>query len=297
MGMDARRVAKLNVLLGTILVFLMTGCTSFKQNMMVDTAKLMGKHGKRVVNRYPDPEQMRAAMPVMIIQSDMFLEMGPNDPQLLLSASELNGGYAMFLQESDKKRSAKYYKKAKDYALRVLKQNSIFNEALGKSDEEYAKALLTFQKEDVPALFALLTSTFGWISTSASDNPAALLDLPKAEAIMDRILVLDDTFKYGGVHAVLGTYNAARPVMFGGNPEKAKFHYDEAFKISDRKFLMWLVFYAKYYAFRIQDRELFVKTLEEVISAPDNLIPEQNLANEIARAKAKDLLAQVDDQF
>jgi len=203
----------------------------------------------------------------------------------------------MFLQETDKKRSSKYYQKAKSYALRVLKQNSVFNEAVGKSDEEYAKALSSFEKEDVPALFALLTSTLGWITTSASDNPAALLDLPKVEAIMDRILVLDDTFKYGGAHAVTGTYNAARPVMFGGNPEKAKFHFDEALKISERKYLLWLVFYAKYYAFRIQDRELFVKTLEEVIAAPDNLLPEQNLANEIAKTKAVALLAQVDDQF
>lgn len=295
--MKGIRVAKLNVLLGTALVFLITGCTSFKENMMVNTAKLMGKHGKNVVNRYPDPEQMRAAMPVMIIQSDMFLEMGPNDPELLLPASELNGGYAMFLQETDKKRSAKYYEKAKNYALRILTQNSTFQAALGATDKEYQEALLSFDKEDVPALFALLTATFGWISTSSADNPAALLDLPKAEAIMDRIMVLDDTYKYGGVHAVLGTYNAARPVMFGGNPEKAKYHFEEAFRISERKYLLWLVFYAKYYAFGVQDRDLFVRTLQEVLAAPDNLLPEQNLANEIAKTKAAELLEQVDDQF
>jgi len=295
--MNGIRVAKLNVFIGTAMVFLITGCTSFKENMMVNTAKLMGKHGKSVVNRYPDPEQMKAAMPAMILQSDMFLEMAPKDPELLLSASELNSGYGMFLQESDKKRSAKYYLKAKNYALGILKQKEVFNEALGKSDEEYAKALQSFQKEDVPALFALLSSTFGWIGTASSDNPAALLDLPKAEALIERILVLDETYKYGGVHAVCGTYNAARPVMFGGNPEKAKHHFDEALRISERKYLMWLVFYAKYYAFMIQDRDLFVKTLEEVLAAPDNLLPEQNLANEIAKAKAEELLAQVDDQF
>jgi len=291
------RVARRNVLLGTALMFLMTGCTSFKENMMVNTAKLMGKHGKSVVNRYPDPEQMRAAMPVMIIQSDMFLEMAPNDPELLLSASELNGGYAMFLQETDKKRSAAYYEKAKNYALRILTRNETFQEALGQSDEEYQEALLSFDKEDVPALFALLSATLGWISTSSADNPAALLDLPKVEAIMDRIMVLDDTYRYGGVHAVMATYHSARPVMFGGNLEKAKFHFEEAFRISERKYLMWLVFYAKYYAFSIQDRDLFVGTLQEVLDAPGNLLPEQNLANEIAKTKAAELLEQVDDQF
>ncbi len=289
-------VVNRNVLLATIFIFIFSGC-SFKKNMMVDTAKFMGKYGKKVVNKYPDPEQMRQAMPAMIIQSDMFIEMSPDDPQLLLSASELNAGYALLIKETEKKRSAKYYKKAKEYALRILKRNPDFKSSFDKSDEDYAKALLNFEKKDVPALFALLTSTFGWISTSASENSYAFLEVPKAEALMERILILDGTYKYGGVHAVTATYNAARPVMFGGKPGKAKLHFDKALKISERKFLMWLVYYAQFYAFRIQDRELFVNTLNEVISAPENLLPEQNLANEIAKSKAVALLKTVDEQF
>ncbi len=294
--MNSICVVNRNVLLATAFIFIFSGC-SFKKNMMVDTAKFMGKYGKKVVNKYPDPEQMRQAMPAMLIQSDMFIEMAPNDPQLLLSASELNAGYALLIKEKDKKRSSKYYNKAREYALRILKRNSDFESTFNNSDEDYAKALLNFEKEDVPALFALLTSTFGWISTSASENSYALLEVPRAEALMERILILDDNYKYGGAHAVIGTYNAARAVIIGGNPKKAKLHFDKAFKISERKFLMWLVYYAQFYAFRIQDRELFVNTLNEVISAPDNLLPEQNLANEIAKSKALALLKTVDEQF
>ena len=295
--MNGMRVAKLNVLLGAALVFLITGCTSFKENMMVNTAKMMGQYGKRVINKYPDPEQIQAAMPAMIIQSDVFLEMGPNDPQLLFSASELNAGYALFLRDTNKKRAAKYYLKAKNYAERILLQNGTFQAAQGKTDEEYKQSLQAFEKEDAPAMFALLTATLGWVSTSSADNPAALLELPHVEALMDRLLVLDDTYRYGGPHAVTGIYHAARPVMFGGNPEKAKFHFDEAFKISKRKYLMWQVFYAQYYAFAIQDRELYENTLQEVLDAPENLLPEQNLANAIAKMKAAQLIEQVDDQF
>jgi tetratricopeptide (TPR) repeat protein len=295
--MDNIRVFKLSLLLLATLAFFINGCTSFKQNMMVNTAKMMRDFGKKAVNRYPDVEQMRQAMPVMIVQSDMFLEMAPNDPELLLPAAELNSGYALLIKEKDKERAAKYYKKAREYSLRILKQNPVFNEALNKSDDEYVKALQMLNKEDVPALFSLLTSTFGWIGTTKTDQPRALAELTKAEAIIDRILVLDDTFKYGGVHAVAGTYNAARPAMFGGDQEKAKYHFEQAFKISERKFLMWHCLYAQHYAVRIQDRELFEKTLEEVIAAPDNLLPEQNLANEIAKQQAKNLLEEVDDLF
>jgi hypothetical protein len=295
--MDNNRIFNLNLLLWVTLVFFINGCASFKQNMMVNTSKMMRDFGKKAVNRYPDMEQMRQAMPVMIVQSDMFLEMAPDDPELLLSAAELNSGYAMFLRETDKERASKYYKKAREYSLRILKQNPAFNEALGKSDDEYIEALQTFRKEDVPALFSLLTSTFGWIGTAQTDQPRALAELTKAEAIIERILVLDDTFKYGGVHAVTATYNAARPAMFGGDQEKAKYHFEQAFKISERKFLLWLVLYAQHYTVRVQDKELFVKTLEEVIAAPDNLLPEENLANEIAKQQAKDLLEEADDLF
>jgi hypothetical protein len=279
------------------LAFFVNGCASFKQKMMVNTAKMMRGYGKKAVNRYPDVDQIRQAMPVMIVQSDMFLEMAPNDPDLLLAAAELNGGYAMFLRETDKARAVKYYKKARDYSLRILKQNPDFKEALGKSDDEYIKALQTFQKEDVPALFNLLTATFGWIGTAQDDKPRALAELTKVEAIIERILVLDDTFKYGGVHAINGTYHAARPAMFGGDQEKAGYHFEQAFKISERKFLLWQVLYAKHYAVRIQDRGLFEETLKEVMDAPHDLLPEQNLANEIAKKQAKDLLEEVDDLF
>jgi len=153
-------VVSRNLLLLTALFLIFSGC-SLKKNMMVDSAKFMGAYGKKVVNKYPDPEQMRQAMPVMIIQSDMFIEMAPNDPQLLFSASELNAGYAMFLEETNKKRASKYYKKAKEYALRILKRNSEFKSAFDKSDEEYAKALLSFEKEDVPALFCSYDFHFG----------------------------------------------------------------------------------------------------------------------------------------
>ncbi|MBW1899725.1 MAG: hypothetical protein JRI61_11785, partial [Deltaproteobacteria bacterium] len=186
--MNNIRVFKLNLILLVALAFFINGCASFKQNMMVKTAKMMRGFGKKAINRYPDAEQLRQAMPVMIVQSDMFLEMAPDDPELLLGAAELNGGYAMFLRKTDKARAVKYYKKSRDYSLRILKQNPVFNEALDKSDDEYVKALQKLDKEDVPALFTLLTSTFGWISTAQEDKPRALAELTTVESIIEKIL-------------------------------------------------------------------------------------------------------------
>ncbi|MEZ4565811.1 MAG: TRAP transporter TatT component family protein [Desulfobacterales bacterium] len=55
--------------------------------------------------------------------------------------------------------------------------------------------------------------------------------------------------------------------------------------------------YAKYYAYQIQDRALFVKTLDEVINAPDDLLPAMGFANAAARKKAVVMRNNVDNIF
>jgi hypothetical protein len=95
----------------------------------------------------------------------------------------------------------------------------------------------------------------------------------------------------------MGTYHAAKPEIFGGKPKEAKKHFEKAFEISKRKFLIWHLLFAKFYTVQVQDQDLFVETLEEAIEAPENLLPEQNFANEAARHKAKALLKKVDTLF
>ena len=83
----------------------------------------------------------------------------------------------------------------------------------------------------------------------------------------------------------------------GGNPEKANKHFQKAFKLSGSKLLVVQLMYAKFYAVQIQDKALFVKTLSEIIATPVDSFPERNLANEVAKRKAKDLLEKVDTLF
>ena len=69
------------------------------------------------------------------------------------------------------------------------------------------------------------------------------------------------------------------------------------FEISESKFLIWHYLYAKYYAVQNQDRELFVSTLKNIISAPVDLLPEKRFANEAVKLKAKHLLSKEDKLF
>lgn len=281
-----------------ISIGLLAGCGNMRAKMTVSSMRPIMDKMNIAVNKNSDVELVKDAMPASLVQMDGFLEADPENEDLLLRAAEANGGYAfLFLMDTDKPRARKLYQKSKDYALRVLLKNSDFQEAFTKSEDEFTSALKTFDKDDVRALFLAANNWLSWIGLSHADDTKALTDLPKVEAIMNRVVELDDTFNYGCVHAMLGSYLASRPVMLGGNPKEADWHFKQAFEISDSKYLMWKYLYAKFYAVQIQDRELFVSTLQEVISSPENLLPEKNFVNEAARMKSKILLAEADELF
>jgi hypothetical protein len=115
--------------------------------------------------------------------------------------------------------------------------------------------------------------------------------------IMQGVLRLDEKYYLGGSHMFYGVYYGGRPEMLGGEPEKAKQHFDRAIEISRGKYLLTKFLLAKYYAVRIQDKSLFEQTLEEIISAPKDLLPEQGLANQIAKRNAERWIGFADDIF
>jgi tetratricopeptide (TPR) repeat protein len=245
-----------------------------------------------VVNMSNDVELMRDGLPASLIQIDGFIKSDPNN-KILLRGAESYFGYAFsFVEDVNKPRASALYLKARDYALRVLKKNRQFDEEANDLNEVLSKCT----REDVPALYWAAGSWLAWIGLNVG-NPEALMDLPKVEAMLQRVIELDETYYYGTAHAMLGGFCAAQPKNMGGNPEKANKHFQEAFKISGSKLLAAQLMYAKFYAVQIQDKALFVKTLNEIIATPVNFFPERNLANEVTKRKAKILLEKVDTLF
>lgn len=293
------RPSRLFILLLVLSSGMLAGCASTMARMTVDSMKPLMEDMRAATNRNPDLDLVRTAMPVILVQMDGFIRVSPENRYLLYSAAEANMGYAfLFVEDVDKERARTQYLKARDYALRNLALNGTFRKALEQEDDEaFAKALKTIHKRDIGALYFAANSWLQWINLSAGGHPEVLKDLPRVEAMMDRVLILDDTFYHGGIHAMFGAYYASRPEMFGGRPEEARNHFKEAFDISGSKYLLWQYLYARYYAVETRDRDLFVSTLEGIVSAPDDLLPEEAFANAAAKRKAGDLLLHVDDYF
>jgi len=94
-----------------------------------------------------------------------------------------------------------------------------------------------------------------------------------------------------------GSLHAAKPVMLGGKPDESKKHFDKALELTDNKFLMTQVYYARFYAVQVQEVELYEKLLNEVIEADLEILPEFRLINQVAKQKAQLWLNKKDDLF
>jgi tetratricopeptide (TPR) repeat protein len=278
------------LLIMLVISLLLTGC-SMKAQMVRSMDPIM-EDMSSAVNMSSDVDLMRDGLPASLIQMDGFIKSDPNN-KLLLKAAESYFGYAFsFVEDVNKPRASALYLKAREYALRALKKHRQFDEQAPDLNDMLANC----GKQDVPALYWAAGSWMAWIALNV-DNPEAMMDIPKVESMIQRVIELDETYYYGMAHAMLGSFYASQPRNMGGNPEKANKHFQKAFSLSGSKLLAAQLMYAKFYAVQIQDKALFVKTLSEIIATPVNFFPERNLANEVTKRKAKDLLEKVDNLF
>ncbi len=286
-------------LLMPLLAIMLMGCTSAaRTEMMISNMKPIMEKMSISTNQNKDVETVRQAMPASLIQLDGFIEASPDNRDLLLRAAEAYSGYAfLFVEDVDKWRAAKLHKKARDYALRALKQNEAMGDPLASSNDEFEKGLKELTKDDARALFFSTNSWLSYLGLGWKIDGSIVNDRPKVLAMMDRMMELDENFNFGAIHVIFGSYLSVKSNDMGGDLELAKVHFDKAFQISESKFLPWHLLFAKYYCVQTQDRELFVSTLNKIITAPEDLLPEKAFANEATKEKAKRLMEKVDIFF
>jgi hypothetical protein len=247
-------------------------------------------------SKQSDITVIREGTPAYLMLIDGLIEAYPQNEELLIAGAKAYSSYAALFSEEERDKARLLYLKAKEYGLRALSKRREFKEVLPKPLNQFEPCLGELGKKDVPALFWTASCWGSWISLS-TDSVEALAEVPKVICMMQRVLDLDEAFYYGGAHLFMGVYHTSRPEAYGGNPEKACSHFNRAFELSQEKFLMAHVLYAKYYARQTFDRELFVSTLEKVLEAPADSVPELTLVNTVAKQQAKELLEKVDDYF
>jgi hypothetical protein len=221
----------------------------------------------------------------------------PDNGHLRLLTAQALAGYSLgFVEDQDPPRAQSLYLRARDHAMHILRENDDFRTNENESLEMFGRAVSSLEADDIGPLFWAAFSWAGWINVSIS-NPQAFIDLPKVQVMMQRVMDLDETYFLGAPLLFFGSMWGLKPKMLGGDPEKAKEFFDRNLELTDRKFLLTYIYYAKFYAMKTLDEDLFDQLMKKVTETPANVLPEFQLLNVIAKDKAQRLISRRDDYF
>jgi len=276
-------------------LFLLSACLPNKKLTVGATATLMQEVAS-ASSKQSDLRILREGMPAYLMLMDGMIQALPDNDQLLIAGAQSYSSFAsLFVEDQDEAYARVLYARGKEYALRALEIRGLKN-PVERPFDEFKEALKHLGKKDVPYLFWSATCWANWIRLNL-DSMEAVSELPKVEWMMRRVLELDEGFYYGGPHLFMGIWYASRPKMAGGDLKKAQEHFRKALDLGQGKFLMAYVYYAKYYARTMMDKELFISTLQKALETPAETSPDLILANTVAKKEARELFSQVGDYF
>jgi len=274
------------VLVGSLLIT--SGCMSMISNSMSKTLS------NAILNQ-DDPALVRDGAPAYLLLIDGLIMDSPDSEGLLVAGAKLNGAYASIFAE-DKKRARHMAAKAQRYARTAMCKSQASICAAEKGPfQAFRDSLQSTSKSQLPVLFAYASAWAGQIQANSSDW-LAIADMPKVEALLERIIELDPSFENGQPHLYLGVMRSQIPPSLGGKPAQGKMHFEAAIRLSQNKDMMAKVMYAENYARLMFEQELHDRLLKEVLEG-DPRVKGLTLTNTLAQQRAEQLMISGKDYF
>lgn len=249
----------------------------------------------RAIMNQPDPETVREALPTFLVTTDAMIEARPESIDRLSTGADLYSAFTgLFRHEPE--RARRLAERARSYGERAFCLAARIDSDPAKLDiRQFSELLATFDKDEVPVLLSYATGWLTWANVNNGDW-AAVAGLPKIEKVLERIVALQEDFRYGTAHVYLGILKTLRPPSLGGKPAEALTHFERALELSNGLNLSARTDYAEHYARLVYDRELHDRLLGEVLEMPTEA-PGLTLLNSLAKRRAKELLASAEDYF
>lgn len=265
------------------------GCASIAQRAADNFAINLGK----AVLEQDDPATVRDGLPAYLLLLDAMVQGDPQSAGSLRAAADLYASYAGSFV-SDPARAATLAARANAYARRATCVDArALCAALGQPYDEFVAQV--GGSEDTRALYSLGGAWAAWIQTH-SDDYAAIADIPKVEALLQRVVQLAPSYDRGLPWVYLGVLNSLRPEAVGGRPETGRAAFERAIAESNGHNLFAKMLFARHYARLVFDQELHDRLLNEVLAA-DPRAEGFTLVNTLAQQQARDLLASSKDYF
>jgi predicted anti-sigma-YlaC factor YlaD len=266
--------------------------------------------GPSVYETDQDVELVGEALPFGLKLVESLLAQSPNHRGLLLTACS---GFVLYsyayvdfpgeLAENEdlersgrlRDRARKLYLRALDYGFRGLELSYPgFRQQLFTGPQVATQIVDNKRRKqkDVELLYWSAASL--GLAISISRNDAAMLArLPEVEALLDRALELDESWRQGALHAFKVQLAAAKP----GEPdyEAIARHYQRALELSQGKDASLYLTYAETVSVPKQNRAEFDSLVEKALAVDVEADANRRLLNSLAHRRAQWLRERADD--
>ncbi len=302
---------KINACFLSILLFLGVSSCSIEKFVLKKAADtLSGESSGNVFLSDNDPELVGDALPFTIKMYESLMSAIPEHYGVRLQTGMLYIMYAnVYVQspaeqlpdrEFEKKeymlnRAKNLYLRGRDYVLALLemKYPGFFNNLEAK---KYQQALKDVKKEDVPALY---WASAGWVAAYSIDpfDMKLGISLPQAEALMNKVLELDEDYNNGSVHDFFILYYGSLPEYMGGSSDKAREHFKKAVKLSKGRSASPYLSLASTVSVKEQNLKEFKALLNQALKIDPDKEISLRLQNTICHRKAEWMLEHIEDYF
>lgn len=147
-------------------------------------------------------------------------------PETLAFEDDLKG-----IESDHKKEAIHHYTRALDYGVFYLGKKEISkDDLLNLPEEKFHKKLKEETDEDDLVAMIYLAQSWGSLINLQKDNVALVAQIPRVKLLFDFICKVNPDIENNICDIFFAQYEASRPRMLGGNPEKAKEMYLTAMK-------------------------------------------------------------------
>lgn len=232
------------VRLSFIFILLIGGCSSVQKWAVRRASPVFHKAGEQLT-REDSWEFFKNSAPGNLKFLEVVYLTDPNNMELLPTVIKAHVGYAYAVPETlafedelkgspadfHKTEAIHHYTRALDYGVHYLSLRDVSRKDLLSLAED--KLLLKLNKEisrnDLVAL-AYTAQAWGSLINLQKDDVALVSQIPRVKILFDYVCKENPDLEYGICDIFNAQYEASRPRMLGGNPEKAKELYASAMK-------------------------------------------------------------------
>jgi predicted anti-sigma-YlaC factor YlaD len=291
---------------GARVLFLVLACGVTGCLIRSEARRSLGPGFSTAFSNDDDPELVGDALPAALKTIEGLLESSPRDRALLLAACSgfARYAYGWLQQEADfteakslsratelRARARNLHLRARDYGLRGLEVD-----APGLRDRlrgDPTGALAATRKVHVPLLYWTAVAWASAVSLHVDDSDLSA-DLPLAEALARRALVLDEGYESGAIHDFFITYEGGRAAL-GGSRAEARRHLEQAIARGPRAFPY--VRFAESVCVAEQNRQEFLDLIGKALAVDTSGPTPHRTADLVAQKRARWLRGRADELF